>query len=370
MSEANLIEHATHTMAVCNACRYCEQYCVLFPAMEQRLAFGEADLTYLANLCHNCGECLYACQYAPPHEFAINVPRTMAELRRRSFEEYAWPPSAARLYRRRAVGLSLLLVAAFTVILSAISTIWNSAGVGAERTDADFYAVLPHLVMVTLFGGVALFVTVALTLAVARFWREVHRGAALPVRHGIHRGIVDALSLRNLHASGVDCTIGEERRTSWRRWCHHATFYGFVLCFASTSVAAVYHTFFGWFAPYRYISLPVLLGAIGGIGLTIGPIGLWWLRLRRDPDMTDPGQDATDAAFILLLVLTSLTGLILLASRGTTAMPGLLIIHLAIVLALFVTLPYGKFVHGLFRTAALLKFAREEDRERRRSTSM
>jgi citrate/tricarballylate utilization protein len=64
---------------------------------------------------------------------------------------------------------------------------------------------------------------------------------------------------------------------------------------------------------------------------------------------------------ILLLALTSITGLILLASRQTTAMPGLLIVHLAIVLALFVTLPYGKFVHGLFRTAALLKFAREED---------
>ena len=64
-----------HVMTVCNACRYCEQYCPVFPAMEQRLTFGKADLVYLANLCHNCGECLYACQYAPPHEFGINVPQ-------------------------------------------------------------------------------------------------------------------------------------------------------------------------------------------------------------------------------------------------------------------------------------------------------
>ena len=40
-----------------------------------------ADIMYLANLCHNCGACLYACQYAPPHEFAVNVPRVLAQVR-------------------------------------------------------------------------------------------------------------------------------------------------------------------------------------------------------------------------------------------------------------------------------------------------
>jgi citrate/tricarballylate utilization protein len=39
----------------------------------------------------------------------------------------------------------------------------------------------------------------------------------------------------------------------------------------------------------------------------------------------------------------------------------LLIVHLGIVLALFVTLPYGKFVHGFYRTVALLKYAGEDD---------
>ena len=34
--------------------------------------------------------------------------------------------------------------------------------------------------------------------------------------------------------------------------------------------------------------------------------------------------------------------------------------HLAVVLALFITLPYGKFVHGIYRAAALLQFRREE----------
>src|SRR5262245_27220406 len=79
--------HGAHVLSVCNACRYCEHFCPVFPAIERRVTFARADLAYLANLCHNCGECLYACQYAPPHEFGINVPQTLAALRRRSFEE-------------------------------------------------------------------------------------------------------------------------------------------------------------------------------------------------------------------------------------------------------------------------------------------
>ena len=51
----------------------------------------------------------------------------------------------------------------------------------------------------------------------------------------------------------------------------------------------------------------------------------------------------------------------LLVLRGQPFMPVLLVIHLAIVLALFITLPYGKFVHGIYRGAALVKFRREEE---------
>ena len=69
-----LVEEAQRVLSICNACRYCEGYCAVFPALERRLEFSENDVHYLANLCHNCGACLYACQYAPPHEFQLNFP--------------------------------------------------------------------------------------------------------------------------------------------------------------------------------------------------------------------------------------------------------------------------------------------------------
>ena len=63
--------------------------------------------------------------------------------------------------------------------------------------------------------------------------------------------------------------------------------------------------------------------------------------------------------FIALLFLVSLTGLVLLAWRESAAMPLLLAVHLGVVMALFLTLPYGKMAHGVYRSAALLKFAIE-----------
>src|SRR5512141_1626473 len=97
-------------MRICNACRYCEGYCAVFPAMERRLQFSRSDLNYLANLCHNCGECYYACQYAPPHEFDVNVPKSFAEIRAQSYKQYAWPTPLAAMFERNGLTVSLLLV--------------------------------------------------------------------------------------------------------------------------------------------------------------------------------------------------------------------------------------------------------------------
>ena len=93
---------------ICNACRYCEGYCDVFPAMFREQAFSDADLTQLANLCHNCTACYYDCQYAAPHEFDINVPSSMAALRAETYARYAWPGSLARLFERNGLAVSLI----------------------------------------------------------------------------------------------------------------------------------------------------------------------------------------------------------------------------------------------------------------------
>lgn len=364
MQLAKLIEEGARQMAICNACRYCEGYCAVFPAMERRLDFAAGDLNYLANLCHNCGECYYACQYAPPHEFGVDIPRLMAKIRVQTYAQYAWPAVLGQAYRNNGVVVALLLCAVLIASLLAAFLLLGGARIFTAVPGGNFYALIPHKVMATSFGAVALFVLLALLMGFLNFWRDT--GESLgeflkPV--ALWQGLRDGLSLKNLHNAGADCTFkGEEQRSPWRRWFHHLTFYGFMLCFAATSMATVYHYVFGWVAPYAFTSLPVVLGTLGGVGLVIGPLGLYWLGVKRDATTADPEQRGMDVAFITLLVLTSVTGLLLLFLRETAALGSLLIIHLGVVLALFVTLPYGKFVHGIYRAAALVKFALESKR--------
>jgi len=355
---AGLVREGARTMTVCNSCRHCEQYCAVFPAMTRRATFTRADLDYLANLCHNCGECLYACQYAPPHEFGIDVPRRMATLRAESYETYCWPRPLGGAFRRHGVWTALALAAVLSAVLAMTTWLLNPDGLRWAPRNGEFYAVIPHTAMVTLFGAVALFVLVAIAIGVQRFWRETHVGP-LPRAVDVWRGLRDAFTLRYLHGSGRDCTIAEEQRVPWRRWFHHCTFYGFLLCFASTSVAAMYHSLLGLQAPYAYTSAPVVLGTIGGLGLLVGPAGLLWDRRRRDPMLAHPDQQGLDESFIVLLWLTSATGMLLLVLRNSALMAPLLVVHLGVVLALFITLPYGKFMHGFYRTAALVKAAVE-----------
>jgi nitrate reductase gamma subunit len=244
MPLTELLAEAKRVMTICNACRYCEGYCAVFPAIELRRTFSDQDLKYLANLCHNCRDCYYACQYAPPHEFALNVPKSLD-------------------------------------------------------------------------GG------------------------------------------------GQGCNYPDDRFSMIRRWFHHFAFYGFMLCFASTTVAAIYDHFLHRAAPYQFWSWPVMLGTIGGVALLIGTGGLLFLKSRMDTLPASPRSFGMDVGFLVLLFLVNLTGLLLLALRARPVMGTLLAVHLGLVAGLFITMPYGKFVHAVYRYAALVRNAIEQSREER-----
>jgi citrate/tricarballylate utilization protein len=91
----------------------------------------------------------------------------------------------------------------------------------------------------------------------------------------------------------------------------------------------------------------------------IGPAGLLAERWKRDPALVDQARTGMDVAFIAMLFLTGLTGMALLLWRDTSAMGPLLALHLGVVFSLFITMPYGKFVHGIYRFVALVRYARE-----------
>ncbi len=356
-----IFDEARRLMTICNACRYCEGLCAVFPAMEMRRTFADGDLAYLANLCHACGACYVDCQYAPPHEFNVNVPKTFAKLRGDSYRLFAWP---------RRFGFLLRLNGVFTAVIAALSVAGFVIGFVATNHPGEltkvyegpgaFYALMPHNSMALLFGAAFLYAILSLAIEVRRFLSAIQEQPPKAIRlQALWRGAANAARLRNLEGGGAGCFNGGEEPSAYLKFYHHLTFYGFLLCFASTCVATLYHYVCRWEAPYAWYSAPVMLGAAGGIGILIGSAGLFAQKLQRAPYLADENSFGMDAAFIAMLFFTSLSGLALLLLRGTPAMGTLLALHLGVVFALFITMPYGKFVHGLYRYAALVRYARE-----------
>jgi citrate/tricarballylate utilization protein len=326
------LAEAQRILTICTACNYCNGFCEMFRAAERRRDFSDGDLVYLAHLCHNCGSCLPACQYAPPHAFAVNVPKTLAEVRKRSWRDRPWLALACILL---SPVLALCLVP-WDILFA------RHAGPGA------FYAVLPLPALAAAATMPLVFSLAVLTLRILRFWREGGGGRAWKA---LPAALSDVLTLRNLRGGGAECERGAARR-----FCHNALVFGFALCFAATVVATTYHHVFGWLAPYPIISAPVLLGTAGGFGMMAGSAGLAWLKVSADPALDAAPKDYS---FLGLLFAVAITGLALLALRETQAMGLLLATHLGCVVGLFATLAYGKFAHAPFRIAALLRAAME-----------
>ena len=214
MHGTKTLEEADRLMTVCNSCRYCEGLCAVFPAMEMRRAFSDGDLNYFANLCHACGACYTDCQFSPPHEYNVNVPRNMAAARAESWAAYAWPRAFSGLFARNGLAISLiaaLSVAAFIFGFAAFTD--RQVLFGIHTGAGTFYALMPHNAMAALFGAAFLYAIVALAMGVRAFWRDIGEPVGMLADPGsLWQAMRDAGQLRYLDGGGVGCFNEDERR--------------------------------------------------------------------------------------------------------------------------------------------------------------
>ena len=342
------IRETQRQLTVCNACRYCEGFCSVFPAIQRHRDFAISDITHIANLCHNCRACHYACQYSEPHEFNINIPQALSKVRTESWERHSKPQFVARAIQQKGLFVALGLLAAFTLFFLLIDR-------QPATNEAGFYAYLSHFAMVTLFTPALLIPVFIVVLALRSYWREIN-GEEIRAGH-IKQAIRQAVSLKNLAGGqGQGCNYEKaDQYTNARRYLHQTTVLGFLLCFASTTCGTLMHYLLNLQAPYSWYALPKLLGVPGGMLLTVGCAGLAMLKLKADRTLSATQVWGAEMAFVILLGLTGLTGLILYGLTGTIYVSTALAVHLACVLVLFLLLPYSKMIHGFFRMAALIR---------------
>jgi citrate/tricarballylate utilization protein len=355
-------KEAQRAMTICNACRYCEGFCAVFPAMELRRTFTPSDLMYLSNLCHNCRACYYACQYAPPHQFMLNVPRAMAELRSLTYREMAVPRALGRLMGKSSLFTSIAVLSA--TLLTVSTTLWSvpeEVLFSSWRGEGAFYRVIPYPSMVLPFCILFAWAIWTMGASLLRFWKKMGQdlGSLLDPRFHL-KALRDVASLRYLGGGGHGCNYPGERFSHARRWLHQLVFWGSVLCLASTAIAAFYDHFLQWKAPYPLWSLPVSLGILGGAGILAGSCGLMLLKVRMDPVPSDPKTLGMDISLLSVLSLICASGFLLLWLRDTGTMGILLAVHLGIVGGFFLSIPLGKLVHGPYRYLALVRNAIEQ----------
>ncbi len=347
---------ARQSCVICNSCRYCEGLCAVFPAMEKNREFSLQDIDYLANLCHQCSECFYDCQYAPPHEFDVSIPAQFAAVRKQSYKKYAFLGILAKAFDKNALVTSLILIVA--LFLGFVASSFFKADTNA--VNGDFYKIIPYEYIVSVFSVVGILVLVCLVISLVRYARAIQM-PAISLKTFI-QSCKDVLSLKYLGGHNNEgCTYPNIQRSNVRKYFHHLTAYGFLFCFIATSLAAFYAHFLHLQAPYEPTALPKLFGIIGGIMLCIGVAGLFVLKLKADKEIKDISSLDMDYAFLCMLFIVSASGLVLMLLRQSTFLAPLLWFHLSCVLAFFVMIPYSKFVHLFYRFLSLLKYNATKD---------
>jgi len=359
--ETDPYQRAEFQLNICNSCRYCEGYCAVFPALERRTELGPGSIDFLANLCHDCRDCLYACMYAPPHEFGIDLPRTLSRVRRRSWRDDL-PAPARRLADLAGAGVAGALVAfaAIVLVLSGatvgLGQLWQSRSGAASPYDVISY---PAIVAVT--GAAFLYGLAVMVLAARTYWRRTGAPAGGSRSVGAWRGaLADAASMRYLRGGGAGCQYPGETPSALRRRLHTFLVFGFLACLLATISAGVMQDIAGDSPPYPFVSVPVLSGTIGGAALTVGAVGLLLAKRQVDPYATDADAIGGDAALLVSLAALALTGLLTLVLRSTAAFGVVLVLHLSVVGACFVLAPSSKFAHVSYRLLALVRHHLEE----------
>lgn len=359
------VAEANRQLTICNACRYCEGYCAVFPALERRNVLDGGDLAQLANLCHDCRACFDACMYAPPHQFSVNVPNALASVRLETYDRYVWPSRLPRPLRGWAGLLSTAVLAAAVLVLIALAHAGPAALIARPDGAASPYALTPYPVLLAVVLVPSVFTIVVTVLAARRYWRDVGGSPGGSTAPAVWRAAGRAMTLRYLRGGGAGCPYPDDEVPSpARRRLHHAVMYGFGLCIVSTVSAGVLQDIVGHAPPYPVLSVPVVTGVIGGLGMVIGCTALLLLKRRSSATTSVATMTVKDYGLLAALGFLAVSGLAVLVVRDTRAFPVVYLAHMTAVVLAFAVAPYSKLVHLVFRFLALVR----DDLERARAS--
>ena len=302
-------------------------------------------------LCYACGECSTTCpRQAEPGEF-------MAAARRFAIASDDVTGLAGVMVRRAWINVlaNIALTLFFALYLLSFRQPTPAGRLALFQFVPEVYV---QVIGLAIFGVIGL----AMLSGTWRMWRRLAGASGLTGdgRRPWHVWrqalwdvlVVEALGQRRYRQSGC-----EEEQRPWyqRQWLVHLTIlYGFLGLFAATALDFLFKPV-GSAVPLYY---PMrLLGTSAGLLLMCGASAAMLRRLQKR-DRSARQSHISDWMFLIQLWLVGLTGF-LLELAVYALLPALwgyalLIVHVALAMDLLLMLPFGKFNHAHYRTAALL----------------
>ena len=354
--------------ARCYQCATCSSVCELAPANapfpRRQILWAQWGLKdrLIADagpwLCHQCNDCSVRC----PRE--VNPGDMMAVARALVVEHLATPPFLGKLVGNVKKTWPLLIFGPllfWIILLGATGAQVPGIDPALGPLDGNFYYehfVSHTLIYFTYFTATA-WVLFALWTSGRKYWRLL--GTAQK-RTGTFLGaLVPAVFDIALHKKFASCDRGVVKR----RWGHFFVMWGFIGAAITSGFAVLYlykdTVFLSWM--HLGFSYPVplthwvkWLGNTSALLLVVGGLLLWFNRRATGDKLV--GITTPFDRFFLWVILTVIGTGVLTEILRFIAVPPILacavyVIHLAIVLTLFLTLPYSKFAHILYRTLAM-----------------
>ena len=344
--------------ARCYQCATCSSVCELAPAeapfpRRQMLWAQWGLMDRLAAdpsvwLCHQCNDCNVRCpRDAQPGD-------VMQTLRAMVVERLAFPSFLGKLVGSVRFTWPVLVGVpiAFWFVLVAISNGFAVPGVHGESSFVEgrfhYDSFIPHGLIYAVYFPVAAWVALAAWVSGRRFWTLLgSRGAR---RSGSFLGkLVPALVEIAAHTRFASCS-GQAQR----RWGHFGVLWGFVGAAVTSGLLVVYLYGFDMY-PLPLTHWVKWLGNISAVLLVVG--GAMLLLNRIKADRQSGSSTAFDSFFLGIVLAVIATGVLTEAGRflfDPVMACAVYVVHLGVVLSLFLTFPYSKFAHLLYRTLAMV----------------
>jgi len=354
--------------ARCYQCATCSSVCELAPANapfpRRQILWAQWGLKdrLIADpgpwLCYQCNDCSVRC----PRE--VNPGDMMAVARALVVEHLAMPAFLGKLVGNVKKTWPLLIFGPllfWIILLGAAGAHIPNIDPALGGLDGRFYYehFVPHsLIYITYFTATA-WVLFAMWTSGRKFWRLL--GTTQERKGSFFAALIPALIDIGAGRKFALCEGGVAKR----RWGHFLVMWGFVGAAITSGFAVLYlykdTVFLSWMHLGYSYPVPLThwvkwLGNTSALLLVVGGL-LLWLNRRATGDK-QVGVTMPFDRFFLWVILTVIGTGVLTEVLRFIAVPPILacavyVIHLAIVLTLFLTLPYSKFAHILYRTLAM-----------------